>query len=424
MRAEFKITDPTLKHTLHYFEKALENLKIHRGIIASLKQPDREIKVSFPVKMDDGHIRSFTGYRVQHNKARGPYKGGLRYHPEVSMEKTRALAMLMTFKCAVADIPFGGAKGGIICNPKEMSREELMRVTKRFTFEIKDNIGPKKDIPAPDVNTNPEIMAWIADAYSMAHGEDSTAVVTGKPLHLDGSFIRNEATGLGCYHVIKQTMLELKQLTQLKGATVVVQGCGNAAIPIIKLLNRDGSRIIAVSDTSGGVYDSAGLDIKNLLEIKEKFGKVSQYTIGNSVKIISNALLQVPCDILVLAALENQITKENAYKIKAKIIFEPANAPTSPEADEILNKKGIIVLPDILASAGGVIVSYFEWVQNRQGMRWPAQKISGKLKTQIIESAKQVFKIARDKKVDLRTAAYILGIEKVAKVMKSRDIWP
>lgn len=415
--------DQTLQNTLHYFENARQHLALPRGVIAALQNPYREVEVSFPIVMDDNSIKIFHGYRVQHNNARGPFKGGLRFHPEVSMEKTMALAMLMTFKCSVADIPFGGAKGGITCDPKKLSISELKKITKRFTYEIAPIIGPDTDIPAPDVGTDSQVMSWIVDAYSMGGRKNEYAVVTGKPLDLYGSFVRDVATGLGCYFVIQETLEYLgspKIFT--KHSKVIVQGCGNAAIPIMKLLKKDEAKIIAVSDSQGGIFSQEGINIDSVLKTKKTAGSVTKCETG---EIISNQqLLELPCDILVLAAMENQITKENADKIQAKIIFEPANAPVTPEADEILKKRGIIVVPDILASAGGVIVSYFEWVQNRQRDRWPEEKVKKRLKKQITTSCKEVLKIADDKKVDLRTAAYILGIGKVAKVMESRDIWP
>ncbi|MCF7835738.1 MAG: Glu/Leu/Phe/Val dehydrogenase [Candidatus Marinimicrobia bacterium] len=413
--------EKTLANTLNYFDKAVSCLKMHRGIVESLKHPFKKMEVSFPVKMDDGSVKVFHGYRVQHNNARGPFKGGLRFHPEVSMEKTMALAMLMTLKCAVADIPFGGAKGGVTCNPKEMSKDELMRVTKRFTFEIASIIGPDTDIPAPDVNTDPRVMAWIVDAYCVHASQNDYGVVTGKPMHLYGSHVRNEATGLGCYFVMKEVFRQMHLGDTFANKKVVIQGCGNAATPIINMMTQEKAKVIAISDSQGGVFHDNGLITEEVLKAKKKNGSVGSYT---ARKITNEKLLELPCDILVLAAMENQITEKNADKIKAKIIFEPANAPISPEANEILKKKGVTMIPDILASAGGVIVSYYEWVQNRQGKRWEKEDVRKELEKQITSSTKDVFSIVREKNVDPRTAAFILGVKKVAKVMTDRDIWP
>ena len=418
--------DPTLKNTLLYFDQVFGKLALPRGIIASLKEPVHETTVNFPIKMDDGHVKLFTGYRVQHNNARGPFKGGIRYSDKVNLEKVRAFAMLMTIKCAVADIPFGGAKGGIICDPANMSETELMRMTKRFTYEIAPIIGPDRDIPAPDMYTNPKIMSWIADAYMMYTRSDAYDVVTGKPLNFYGSYVREEATGLGCYFIIKEAIEQISG--SLDGLRVIIQGCGNAAIPIIKMLAKDNAKIIAVSDSSGAVWTpNGGIDTNILLKTKRSTGSVMNYSAINypvGTSLTNGEMLEKDCDILVLAALENQITAENADKIKAKMIFEPANAPISPEAHEILSRKGITIIPDVLASAGGVTVSYFEWAQNRQRVRWDATHVRTELKKYMVEAYKNTLKISKERNVDMRLAAYMLGIGKVAKVMASRDIFP
>lgn len=415
--------DKTLEGTLFYLNQALRHLDLPRWTRDYLRKTRREMEVSFPVEMDDGSIKMFTGYRVQHNDARGPFKGGLRYGPAVSMEKTRALATLMTIKCAAADIPFGGAKGGVICNPKEMSQKELMKMTKRFTQEIEPIIGPDLDIPAPDMNTNPDVMSWIVDQYKTTNKPNALAVVTGKPIEVGGSFVRGEATGLGCYYVIKETLHRLWQKNDLTGTRIIIQGCGNAAIPLVKQLPNDGAKIIAVSDSQGGIMDTNGLKPNVLLEIKKKTKSVVNYLGSPSSKKISNAhLLELPCDILILAALEDQITKENADKIQAKIIFEPANAPVAPEAEKILNSRNIVVVPDVVASAGGVIVSFFEWVQNHQKIRWDEETVRKALEKQIRTAAKEMIEMSAEKSINLRIAAFIVALKKIGKVMLKRGI--
>ncbi|MCK4648837.1 Glu/Leu/Phe/Val dehydrogenase, partial [bacterium] len=344
---------------LKLLDRAAEKLKLDPGLHKKLRYPKRQLIVSIPVKLDDGSLEVFTGYRVQHNVDRGPSKGGLRYHPTVTLDEIKALAMAMTWKCAVVGIPYGGAKGGVTCNPKEMSQAEIERLTRRFTYEISVIIGPEKDIPAPDVYTNSQVMAWVMDTYSMAQGFTVPGVVTGKPLALGGTLGRKDATAWGTVFTIQQAIQYLG--LDLKGATIAVQGYGNAGSGTAKILADKGARIIAVSDSRGGVYNEKGLDPIKVAEYKNSTGSVKGYEKGETIS--NKELLEMKCDVLVPAALENQITEENAERIKAKIIAEAANGPTTPGADEILARKKIFVIPDILANAGGVTVSYFEWMQ-------------------------------------------------------------
>ena len=397
-------------------------LDVDPGILEKFKTTRRELTVHFPVKMDDGSIKMFTGYRIQHNDTRGPFKGGIRYHPDVDIDEVRALAMWMTWKSAVANIPFGGAKGGIACDPKKMSKNEIERMTRRFTWEISMLIGPEVDIPAPDVYTNPQVMAWIMDTYSIFKGYAVPGVVTGKPLELGGSLGRFEATGKG---VVISTQNACKQLgIPLEGAKVAIQGCGNVGGIAAIYFERLGAKIIAISDSKGGLYNQDGLDIKAALDCKTKYFCLLSDKVTKSEPISNKELLELDCDILVPAALESQITKENANNIKAKLIVEGANGPTTPEADEILYEAGKFVVPDILANAGGVIVSYFEWVQNLQELLWSEEEVANRLENILTRSFKEVYTISEEKKVNMRTAAYILAIGRVAKASKLRGLYP
>ena len=397
-------------------------LDVDPGILEKFKTTRRELTVHFPVKMDDGSIKMFTGYRIQHNDTRGPFKGGIRYHPDVDIDEVRALAMWMTWKSAVANIPFGGAKGGIACDPKKMSKSEIERMTRRFTWEISMLIGPEVDIPAPDVYTNPQVMAWIMDTYSIFKGYAVPGVVTGKPLELGGSLGRFEATGKG---VVISTQNACKQLgIPLEGAKVAIQGCGNVGGIAAIYFERLGAKIIAISDSKGGLYNQDGLDIKAALDCKTKYFCLLSEEGKKSEPISNKELLELDCDILVPAALESQITKENANNIKAKLIVEGANGPTTPEADEILYEAGKFVVPDILANAGGVIVSYFEWVQNLQELLWSEEEVANRLENILTRSFKEVYTISEEKKVNMRTAAYILAIGRVAKASKLRGLYP
>jgi glutamate dehydrogenase (NAD(P)+) len=396
-------------------------LDVDEGILEKLRYPRRELTVHCPVKMDDGSLKVFKGYRVTHNDTRGPAKGGLRYHPSVDLDEVKALAMWMTWKAAVVNIPYGGAKGGVKCNPPEMSQAELEKVTRRFTWEIAPLIGPESDILAPDVYTNPQVMAWIMDTYSMLKGYSVPGVVTGKPLELGGSVGRFEATGKGVLIAVQKVAEHLK--LSIKGARVVVQGCGNVGGTAARYFSRAGARVIAISDSKGGLYNSKGLDIERTLDCKSRYKCL--ITEKAEAEVISNKdLLELECDILVPAALGNQITAENAPRLKCRLVAEGANGPTVPEADEILVDKGIFVLPDILANAGGVTVSYFEWVQNLQELLWTEEEVSDRLHKIMTTAVADVIKISRERKVPMRTAAYILGVGRVAKATQLRGLYP
>ena len=403
------------------FEMASKYLPQYpRGIMAKLRVPERELTVNFRVRMDSGEIGMFTGYRVQHSTVRGPAKGGIRFHPDVSLDEVKALAMWMTWKTAVVGIPYGGAKGGVICDPKQMSIQEIERLTRRYAAEISIIIGPESDIPAPDVNTNAQTMAWFMDTYSMGVGHTVPAIVTGKPLELGGSVGRNEATARGCQFTIRRAARKLG--IDLAQTTVAVQGYGNAGNIAAQLLHEDGARIIAVSDTKGGIYNPKGFDPNKVLRWKQETGSVVGY---DGADTVTNAeLLELPCDILVPAALEKQITKHNADRIKARIIGEAANGPTEPEADAIFHDKGIFVIPDILANAGGVTVSYFEWVQDLQFHFWDEEEVNKKLEQVMNRAFDEVSAIADQRKVNNRIAAYILSMDRVAKATMLRGIYP
>jgi len=401
---------------------AAERLKLDPGLREKLKQTKRELIVHFPVKMDDGSIKIFTGYRIQHNTTRGPAKGGIRYHPDVNLDEVKALSMWMTWKAAVVNIPYGGAKGGVQCNPKQMSSKELENMTRRFTWEIAIMIGPDQDIPAPDVYTNPQVMAWIMDTYSILKGYSVPGVVTGKPLELGGSLGRYEATGKGVFITAQEAAAHLK--IPIEGARVVVQGCGNVGGIAAQYFEKAGAKVIAISDSKGGIYNKNGLNVSSLLECKTKYYCLITPGTKMGEEITNEELLELDCDILVPAALENQITPKNASKIKAKFIAEGANGPTTTEADEILHDRGIFIVPDILANAGGVTVSYFEWVQNLQELLWSEEEISDRLTRILKKSFAEVLSISLREKVDMRTAALMLGIGRVAEATRLRGIYP
>ena len=405
---------------MRQFDTAAEKFGLEPGLREVLRRPRRWLSLSLPVKMDDGSIRVFEGFRVQHSNARGPCKGGIRYHPNVTLDEVKALATWMTFKCAIVNIPFGGAKGGIVCDPRELSKNELERLTRRYAYEISPIIGADRDIPAPDVYTDSQIMAWIMDTYSMTHGSSSPGVVTGKPTFLGGSFGRNEATARGCLFVIRSAC-EVTGV-QLDRSTVAIQGFGNAGAIAAELLAKAGATIIAVSDSRGGILNRAGLNIPALLEHKAKTGLVSSFPAGDPIS--SDALLELQCDILVPAALENQITLENADRIKARIVAEAANGPTTPDADAVLHQRGVMVIPDILANAGGVTVSYFEWVQDLQELFWDEDDVNRRLERVMVKSFIDVHTAAKKYQVDMRTGAYILAIDRVATATRVRGIWP
>ncbi len=403
------------------FDNAADILQLEQGVRERVKYSERELIVHFPVRMRDGRIQMFTGYRVQHNTARGPAKGGIRYHPSVNLDEMRALASLMTWKCAVVGIPFGGGKGGVQCNPKEMSMEELEHMTRRFASEIVGFIGPERDIPAPDVYTNPQVMAWIMDTYSMNKGYSVPGVVTGKPVSIGGSKGRNEATGRGCTYVIEQAAKHLS--LKLSGGTAAIQGFGNAGSVAAKLLSAEhGMKIIAVNDSSGGAFNKNGLDIPALFEFKAGAGTVKGFP--GSDQISNEELLTLSCDVLVPAALENAITGEIAPRIKARILAEAANGPTTPEADRILQENGVFLLPDILANAGGVTVSYFEWVQDNYSFFWKESNVNANLREVMVNSFGEVMQTAQKHKIDMRRAAYVLAVDRVAEAIRVRGIFP
>ncbi|HZI93138.1 MAG TPA: Glu/Leu/Phe/Val dehydrogenase [Patescibacteria group bacterium] len=403
------------------FDTAAQYLKLKPWLREILIRPKRQLIVSIPTRMDDGGYKVFEGYRVQHSIARGPAKGGIRFHPTVTLDEVKALACWMTWKCATVGIPFGGAKGGVVCNPKEMSLGELERMTRRYTSEISFIIGPERDIPAPDVYTDAQTMAWIMDTYSMNAGATALGVVTGKPLSVGGSLGRHEATARGCSYIIREACKEMR--INLRGATVAVQGYGNAGSIAARLLHAMGARIIAVSDSRGGILNTnAGIVPERAEERKRKRGTV--VGLPETEKISNADLLTLPCDILIPAALENQITVQNAHAIRARIVAEAANGPTTPAADRVLFKNGIKVLPDILANAGGVTVSYFEWVQGLQSFFWTEDEVNKKLESIMIRAYAEVQKRAREFNVDMRTAAYILAVGRVAETTLTRGIYP
>jgi glutamate dehydrogenase (NAD(P)+) len=402
------------------FDMAAEYLKLDPGLRQILRTPKRVLEVSIPVKMDNGQLKVFTGYRVQHNIARGPAKGGIRFHPNVTLDEVKALAAWMTWKTATVNIPFGGSKGGVICDPKRMSRGELERMTRRYASEILPLIGPEQDIPAPDVYTDAQTMAWIMDTYSMTVGYSSLGVVTGKPISLGGSLGRLEATARGCVMVVEEAC-KVKKIP-LRGATVAIQGFGNAGSIAARLFAEKKAKVVAVSDSRGGVYNSRGIDPLKALRYKERSGTV--VGMPGASRISNDDLLTLKCDILVPAALENVITLHNADQIKARIIAEAANGPTTPHADEVLARKGVLVLPDILANAGGVTMSYFEWVQDLQGYFWEEHEINQKLEGVMKRAYAGVQETMRKFHVHSRAAAYILAVGRVAEATLIRGLFP
>ncbi len=404
---------------LQEFDGAARLLGLDPGIWKILTTPKRQIIVSCPIQMDNGDIEVFTGYRVQYNITLGPAKGGIRYHPDVSLDEVTALAAWMTWKCAVAHIPFGGGKGGIVCDPTRMSPRELEALTRRYVAEIIDAIGPEKDVPAPDVNTNAQIMAWVMDTYSMHVGHTSTAVVTGKPIEMGGSLGRREATGRGVSIVTREAAKHLG--IDIKSATVAVQGFGNVGSVSADLIAQLGARIVAVTDWKGGVYNAKGLDIAKMIEYSKQHKTIDGFPGGEPLE--NEQLFSLEVDVLVPAALENQITEENAGTIRAKIVAEGANGPTTPEAHRILHERGIFVIPDILANSGGVTTSYFEWVQDRHGYFWEEEEVNKRLEAKMVEAFKDVLQTSLKYKIDLRTAAYIVAINRVATVTKMRGMY-
>ena len=404
---------------LQEFEGAARILNLDRGIWQMLTHPKRQIIVSCPVQMDSGEIKVFTGYRVQYNVTLGPAKGGIRYHPDVTLDEVTALAAWMTWKCAVAQLPFGGGKGGVVCDPTKMSMRELEALTRRYTAEIIDSIGPDKDVPAPDVNTNEQIMAWFSDTYSMHVGHTSTSVVTGKPIEMGGSLGRREATGRGVMIVARESAKHLG--FDLKGSRVAVQGFGNVGSIAAQLMSRQGAKTIAVTDWKGGVYNPKGLDVDALIEHVKQHKTVHGYRDADPLSQAD--LFKTEAEILIPAALEKQITADNVDAIKAKLIIEGANGPTTPEAHKALHERGVFVVPDILANAGGVTVSYFEWVQDRHGYFWTEKEVNERLEAKMCEAFEAVLATAQKYKVDMRAAAYIVAINRVATVTKLRGMY-
>ncbi len=425
-----QITTPTAPNSLELetnpwlaqaarFDEAAKRLNLEPGIWKVLRYPSREIIVHIPVSMDDGSIEVFTGYRVQHSISRGPCKGGIRYGPDVSLDEVRALASWMTWKCAVVNIPFGGAKGGVICDPKHMSEGELERMTRRYTAALIEFIGPEKDVPAPDMNTNEQTMAWIMDTYSMHMGQTMTSVVTGKPVSLGGSRGRREATGRGISVVTDQALKHLNMIPS--ETTVIIQGFGNVGSNAAKLLWDKGYKIIGIGEYDGALYNPDGLDISELLEHKARTGSIHKFSGGEPFD--KDAILIEKCDVLIPAATENVITSRNAGALKCRILCEGANGPTTPVADDILSEKGIFVIPDILANAGGVTTSYFEWVQDRMGYFWTEDEVNQRLDRIMIDSFNDVLHFSIAHNVNNRIAAYMLAIDRVAHTTKQRGIY-
>ncbi len=404
---------------LQEFNGAARLIGLDPGLWKTLTHPKRQVIVSCPIVMDDGRVEVFTGYRVQYNIALGPAKGGIRYHPGVTLDEVKALAAWMTWKCAVAGVPFGGGKGGVVCDPSKMSKRELESLTRRYISEIVDIIGPDKDVPAPDVNTNEQTMAWVMDTYSMHVGVSTTAVVTGKPIAMGGSLGRREATGRGVMITAREGAKHLG--LNLQGATVAVQGFGNVGSVSADLLCKIGAKIVAVTDWKGGVQNTKGLDITKLIAYTAEHKTVAGFTGGEALDV--NTIFELPVDILVPAALENQITMENVDRVKAKLVVEGANGPTTPDAHQTLHKNGVFVIPDILANAGGVTTSYFEWVQDRHGYFWEEAEVNLRLERKMVEAFQKTLETSLKYKTDMRTAAYIVAISRVAEVTRLRGMY-
>lgn len=407
---------------LGQLDNAAQLLGLNQSDYETLRYPERELTVSVPVEMDDGHTEVFVGFRIQHSSSRGPCKGGIRFHPDVNIDEVKALAAWMTWKCAVVNLPYGGAKGGVAVDPSKLSKAELNRLTRRYTAAILPLLGPEKDIPAPDINTNAQIMGWIMDTYSTFAGYAVPGVVTGKPIEIGGSLGRREATGRGV-SLITQAIASKLGIDLLK-STVAIQGFGNVGSVTAKILNDSGYKVVAVSDVDIGLYNEDGLDINHLLNYITINHTLKGYTAKKVVEISNSELLALPVDILIPAAIENQITKDNAVKVRAQVIVEGANGPTTIEADRILEKKSITVVPDILANAGGVIVSYFEWVQNLQSIFWDEHEVNSMLKKVILRAFDEVWELTGKKGVSLRMAAYMLALDRVLKAKKIRGIFP
>ncbi|MFN8645995.1 MAG: Glu/Leu/Phe/Val dehydrogenase [Gemmatimonadales bacterium] len=415
----FLAAENPFEEMMSRFDDAAKRLDLEPGLYQILRMPEKQIIVSVPVLRDDGTVEVYTGYRVIYNTSRGPAKGGIRFDLQVTLDEVKALAGWMTWKCAVVNLPFGGAKGGVICDPTTMSNGEIERLTRRYTTGIIETLGPDSDVPAPDVNTNERVMAWVMDTYSMHKRHTVTAVVTGKPIAMGGSLGRREATGRGCMFVTREALKKLKM--PLKGTRVAVQGFGNVGSVAADLMAKEGMTVVAVSDKSGGIYNPKGLDLPDVFKHVQGRKLLNTYT--KAQQITNEELLTLDCDVLVPAALENVITDENAGQIKARIICEGANGPTTAEADKILNQKGIFVIPDILANAGGVTVSYFEWVQDRGGYFWDEETVNNRLEKIMVHSFEEVTSMAERHGVDNRIGAYMLSIDRVAAVHRLRGMY-
>jgi len=403
------------------FEVAANKLGLEQGVYRYLKYPDKEITLYIPVGMDNGQLEVFTGYRVLHSTVRGPGKGGIRFAPDVSIDEVRALSAWMTWKCAVVDIPFGGAKGGIICDPRKMSRGELERLTRRYTAELADWLGPERDVPAPDVGTNEQPMAWVMDTYAMHNRQATTAVVTGKPIELGGSRGRREATGRGVMICVDKALAKLGM--RKESTRVIVQGFGNVGSLAADLMQKAGYKIVGLADIGGGLYNENGFDVPKVIQWVHTNKKPLQEFPGGGTKMSSRDVLFQPCDVLIPAAIENQITEQNAHQVQCKILCEGANGPTTWQADAIIDSKGVFTVPDILGNAGGVTVSYFEWVQDRQGFFWRESEVNERLLDVMERSFDEVVRYAETHKVNNRIAAYMLAIDRVATALKLRGIY-
>ena len=401
--------------TQEIMKEALHKLGFDDGMYELVKEPLRFLEIRIPVRMDDGTVKTFKGYRAQHNQAVGPTKGGVRFHPDVNVEEVKALSMWMTMKCGITNLPFGGGKGGVICDPREMSNLELERLSRGYVKAISQFVGPASDIPAPDVYTNPQVMSWMMDEYSKINRSNAFAFITGKPLSLGGSQGRNRATALGAVITIEEAAK--RRNMSIAGSRVAIQGFGNAGSFIAKILHDKGAKIVAISESRGALYDPNGLDIESLSELKAQHGRVTP--LFDEV-IPNEKLFEIDCDILIPAALSNQINKENAHLIKANIVAEAANGPTTPEATKILTDRDVLIIPDVLASAGGVTVSYFEWVQNNQGYYWSEEDIIVKLQEKMVEAFNKIYDLAENRKMDMRLAAYVVGLKRTAEATRFR----
>ncbi len=413
------LQSPVNEMALGQFDLAAAKLDLDANVRARLRRPDRALIVSVPTRMDDRSVHVFTGYRIQHNDVLGPFKGGIRYHPDVNLGEISALAMWMTWKCSLAGLPFGGAKGGIACDPAKLSRKELQGMTRRYTAEIMNFIGPQADIPAPDMGTNEQVMAWVMDTYSQHKGYAVPGIVTGKPVEIGGTLGRKEATGRGVVYVIQQAANRLG--TELKKCSALIQGFGNVGSVTARELSSLGVKIVGVSDRSGGIYNSKGLVVEEVVGYKEKNRRLDGFP--DAEKVSGKEFLELPCDILIPSATEMQITEENAGKLKCRLVAEGANGPTTLEADELLRDKGVLVIPDILANAGGVIVSYFEWVQDLQNFFWTENEVNKKLNEMLTRTFREVFEVSERERVSLRLAALMTAVERVGRAMLLRGLY-